>query len=106
MTGHDSYSDLPTIPDFPTSLEPHELLEIMVGELKNPIDSIEGWARVLAQDTNLEAISLEAAESIPAITAYVRALLERVDRYLEARAQLQKKEVTTEDTGGTEREKR
>jgi nitrogen-specific signal transduction histidine kinase len=101
MTSHDSYSDVPTVPDFPTSLEPHELLEIMVGELKNPIDSIEGWARVLAQDTSLEAISLEAAESIPAITAYVRALLERVDRYLEAR-QRQKRAITTEDTEGTE----
>jgi hypothetical protein len=73
----------------------------MVGELKNPIDSIEGWARVLGQDTSLEAISLEAAESIPAITAYVRALLERVDRYLEAR-QRQKRAITTEDTEGTE----
>jgi len=106
MTGHDPYSDLPTIPDFPTSLEPHELLEIVVGELKNPIDSIEGWARVLAQDTNLEDISLEAAEAIPAITAYVRALLLRVERYLHARAQPQKKGFTTEDTGDTGREVR
>ena len=79
-----SDSDVPTIPDFPTSLEPHELLEIMVGELKNPLGAIEGWARVLAGDTNLEAISLEAAESIPTITAYVRALLDKVEIYLEA----------------------
>lgn len=77
-------SDVPTLPDFPASLEPHELLEIVVGELRNPVDSIEGWAHVLAQDTNLEAISLEAAESIPAITAYVRALLAKVEAYLDA----------------------
>ena len=57
-------SDLPTLPDFPLSLEPHELLEILVGELRTPLDSIEGWARILSKDTHLEAISLEAAESI------------------------------------------
>ena len=77
-------TDLPSIPDFPTSLDPHELLEIMVGELKNPLDSVDGWARVIAQDTNLEAISLEAAESIPLLTGYARALLLRAERYLEA----------------------
>ncbi len=77
-------TDLPSIPDFPTSLEPHELLEIMVGELKNPLDSIEGWARVIAQDNNLEAISLEAADSLPLLTGYARALLLRAERYLQA----------------------
>lgn len=81
-----SESDVPTVPDFPASLEPHELLEIVVGELKNPLDSIEGWAQIIAHDQHLEAISLEAAESIPVLTAYVKALLERVERYLTARA--------------------
>lgn len=77
-------TDLPSIPDFPTSLDPHELLEIMVGELKTPLDSVDGWAQIIAQDTNLEAISLEAAESIPLLTGYARALLLRAERYLEA----------------------
>ena len=78
-------SDVPTVPDFPTSLEPHELLEIVAGELKNPLDSIEGWARVIAQDRSLEAITLEAADSIPLLTAYIKSLLERVERYLAER---------------------
>lgn len=77
--------DLPALPDFPASLEPHELLEIVVGELKNPLASIDGWARVLADDTSLEGIYLDAAESIPAILAYVKALLGKVEQYLDAR---------------------
>jgi hypothetical protein len=81
-------ADLPTLPDFPGSLEPHELLEILVGELKNPVASIDGWARVIAGDTNLEAITLEAAESILAITGYVKALLDRAERYLAGRENL------------------
>ncbi len=78
-------SDVPALPEFPASLEPHELLEIVVGELRGPLGAVEGWARVIAGDPRLEAISLEAAESIPALTAYMRALLARVADYLAAR---------------------
>ncbi|MCL4237338.1 MAG: hypothetical protein KJ047_03730 [Anaerolineae bacterium] len=78
-------SDVPTLPEFPASLEPHELLEIVAGELRGPLGAVEGWARVIAGDPRLEAISLEAAESIPALTAYMRALLARVEQYLAAR---------------------
>ncbi len=80
-------SDMPTLPEFPASLEPHELLEIIVGELRGPLGAVEGWARVIAGDPRLEAISQEAAESIPALTAYMRALLARVEDYLAARGQ-------------------
>jgi hypothetical protein len=76
--------DLPTVPEFPASLDPHEMLEIVVGELSNPLESIEGWAQVLAQDVNLDGFSREAAEAIPAIVAYLKALLARVDGYLAA----------------------
>lgn len=77
-----STSDMPTLPEFPASLEPHELLEIVAGELGGPLGAIEGWARVIAGDPRLEAISQEAAESIPALTAHMRALLARVEDYL------------------------
>lgn len=78
-------SDMPALPEFPASLEPHELLEIVAGELRGPLGAVEGWARVIAGDPRLEAISLEAAESIPALTADMRALLARVEQYLAAR---------------------
>jgi hypothetical protein len=76
-------NDLPPIPDFPASLEPHEMLEILVGELQNPVASIEGWARVIAQDNNLEAISLEAAESIATIIQHIKLLASQVEKYLD-----------------------
>jgi hypothetical protein len=82
-----STSDIPALPEFPPSLEPHELLEIVAGELRGPLGAIEGWARVIAGDPRLEAISQEAAESIPALTAHMRALLARVENYLAARGQ-------------------
>jgi hypothetical protein len=89
MADHDGRdalsSDVPTLPEFPASLEPHELLEIVAGELRGPLGAVEGWARVIAGDPRLEAISLEAAESIPALTTYMRALLARVEQYLAAR---------------------
>jgi len=81
-----SDSDLPTLPDFPSSLEPHELLEILVGELRTPLNSIAGWSRVLSQDSNLEAISLDAAEAIEEIASYAAALLANASDYLDRRA--------------------
>ena len=78
-----SDNDLPTLPDFPSSLEPHELLEILVGELRTPLNAIAGWSRVLSQDSNLEAISLEAADSIEQIAVYAAALLAKTSDYLE-----------------------
>ncbi len=80
-----SDSDLPTLPEFPSSLEPHELLEILVGELRTPLNSIAGWARVLSQDSNLEAISLDAADAIEQIAAYAAALLANASDYLDRR---------------------
>lgn len=78
-------SDVPTVPQFPLSLEPHELLEILIGELRNPLSAVEGWAQIVADDPSLEGITLEAAEAIPALTAYMRALLDEAARYLTAR---------------------
>jgi nitrogen-specific signal transduction histidine kinase len=82
---HGAGSDVPTVPEFPLSLEPHELLEILIGELRNPLSAVEGWAQIIAHDPSLEGITLEAAEAIPALTAYMRALLDEAARYLTAR---------------------
>lgn len=81
----DSGSDVPAVPEFPLSLEPHEVLEILIGELHNPLGAVEGWAEIVAGDPSLEGITLEAAEAIPALTAYMRALLEQAGRYLSSR---------------------
>ncbi len=63
-----------------------DLRSAFVRKLRHlPLGAVEGWARVIAGDPRLEAISLEAAESIPALTAYMRALLARVEQYLAAR---------------------
>ncbi len=78
-------SDVPTVPEFPLSQEPHELLETLIGELRNPLGAVEGWAQIVAADPSLEGITLEAAEAIPALTAYMRALLDQAARYLSAR---------------------
>lgn len=79
----DDYDDLPTVPEFPASLEPHEALEILVGELRTPVAAIEGWMQVLAEDHNLEDISFEAVEAIPRLTAHLRAFLDSAARYLD-----------------------
>lgn len=79
----DDYDDLPTVPEFPTSLEPGEALEILVGELRTPVAAIEGWVQVLADDRNLEDISFEAVEAIPRLTAHLRAFLDSATRYLD-----------------------
>ena len=78
-----SQDDFPPLPDFPLSLEPHELLEILLGELRTPLDALDGWAGVLNRDPALEGLSLEAAESVARITAYLKAFLARAETYLD-----------------------
>lgn len=77
-----SHSDLPALPTFPLSLDPHELLEILIGEFATPLASIDGWAHLLSQDARLGDLSQEASEAILAITAYLRAYLGRAEAYL------------------------
>lgn len=78
-----SHSDLPNLPSFPDSLDPHELLEILIGEFRTPLDSIDGWTRLLSQDAALSDLSLEASESIAAIVAFLKGYLHRAEAYLE-----------------------
>ncbi len=80
MHGQD---DFPPLPDFPLSLEPHELLEILLGELRTPLDALDGWTSVLSRDPALEGLSLEAVEALARITAYIRAFLGRAETYLD-----------------------
>ncbi len=78
-----SQDDFPPLPDFPLSLEPHELLEILLGELRTPLDALDGWAGVLSDDPALEGLSVEAAEAVARITAYLKAFLARTETYLD-----------------------
>ncbi len=78
-----SQDDFPPLPHFPLSLEPHELLEILLGELRTPLDALEGWAGVLGHDPALEGLSLEAVDALTRIVAYLRAFLGRAEAYLD-----------------------
>ena len=78
-----SQDDFPPLPDFPLSLEPHELLEILLGELRTPLDALDGWASVLGHDPALDGLSLDAAEAVARITAYLKAFLARAESYLD-----------------------
>ncbi len=80
-----SQSDLkPVPPSFPTSLDPHEMLEILHDEFRTPLAALVGWSQVINNDPNLEDVSFEAAAALTEIARFLQAFMGITEAYLVA----------------------
>lgn len=79
------HTDLKSVPaSFPTSLDPHEMLEILLDEFRTPLAALIGWAQVIDNDHNLEDVSFEAAAALIDIARFLQGFMGTTEAYLAA----------------------
>jgi hypothetical protein len=88
----DDDNDFFTIPNFPVSTPPEDVLEILVAELKRPIISIEGVAQILSE-VELREQHREMWKSVSQMTPKMKHLLEMAETYVEERRNQQSKNL-------------
>lgn len=70
--------------NFPTSLEPEEVLRLLIFDLKHLVNSLEGYTGLLFEDEAQETHE-EAREAIPVRISRMKTILSNVQDYLSER---------------------